>query len=167
MSDPEHTENPPPETEQAPKKRQAWKSLLIYGGILLAVYFGHVQIQTFLGQRALDNVALELISFDEALIRSAESGKPVLLDVSAIWCPSCRKLDSKVLSRPDVQALIEEHYVFTRVEFESDQGVALQERYGIKGFPTLLVLNSNGDRLRALNLTFDPEAFKTLLTRTH
>ncbi len=156
MSQPEAPQN-------TPKKSAIWKSLLVYGGILLAVYFGHVQIQTFLGQRALDTIALELISFDEALARSHESGKPVLLDVSAIWCPSCRKLDSTILSRPDVQQIIESRYIFTRVEFESEQGEKLQQRYGIKGFPTLLVLDSSGEVLNHLSLTFDPESFKGLL----
>ena len=163
------TPNPPPEPNdkkpppEPPKKFKGWKNLLIYGGILAVFYFGHVEIQTYLGEAALDKVALERVTLNEALKRSAASGRPVLMDVSAIWCPSCRKLDTQVLSDPSVQQTIEANYEFTRVEYESDEGVAVQKKYAIRGYPTLLILDSAGNKVRKLPLTFEPEAFKQLI----
>jgi len=145
------------------KKTEGWKSLLVYIAIMGAVYFGHGELQSFLGQRALEQLTLEQLSYDAALIRSSESGKPVLLNVSALWCPSCRKLDSKVLSDPDVQQAIEDNYVFSRVDYDTPEGELMRKLYPIRGVPTLLVLDSEGNALRRLPLTFNPDAFERSL----
>ncbi|WP_082086927.1 thioredoxin family protein [Teredinibacter purpureus] len=160
-------QNEPPSSLNTPQKKRfdGWRSLLFYGGILAVFYFGHVQIQTYLGEQALEKVTLERLTLDEALARSASTGKPVLADISAIWCPSCRKLDNQVLAVPSVQQAIEDRFIFTRIEFESEEGERVQAQYNVKGFPTLLILNANGTKIRDLPLTFDPEAFKSLLSQ--
>ena len=157
----------PQNASEAPEKKSfdGWRTLLIYGSILAAFYFGHVQIQTYLGERALEKVTLERLTLEQALAKAKLSGKPVLADISAIWCPSCRKLDNQVLAVPSVQQAIEENFVFTRIEFESEEGQRVQEKYGVKGFPTLLILDSSGEESHKLPLTFDPEAFKELLNQ--
>jgi thioredoxin-related protein len=33
------------------------------------------------------------------------------------------------------------------------------ETYGVRGFPTLLILDADGNLVRKLSLTFDPEQF--------
>lgn len=163
---PENTAEPNAVNKLPPKKRfEGWRSLIIYAGILAVFYFGHVEIQSFLGARALDKVTLERLSLDQALERANATGKPILVEVSAIWCPSCRKLDLKVLSKPDVQQAIEAKFIFTRVELESETGEMMQKRYGVRGVPTLLVLDSNGNAAKKLQLTFDPATFKQILAQ--
>lgn len=139
--------------------QSTWRTLLVYGILALIIYFGHEYLQTALGERALQQVPLEKLTLEEALSASRASGKPVLLDLAAIWCPSCRKLDQKVLSDPAVVEAIRNKYVFTRVEFESATGETVQQKYQVKGFPTLLVVDGNGDLIRQLPLSFDPREF--------
>lgn len=158
---PLHTQAEDPSPER--RKFEGWRSLLVYAGILALFYFGHVEIQTFLGERALAKVELDMPSLAVALKQARQEGKPVLLDVSAIWCPSCRRLDSTVLSNPEVKQAIEHRYVFSRVEYESLEGEAVQQRYGVRGFPTLLVLNGNGELIRTLPPSYDPDTFIKLI----
>lgn len=168
MAVPESDHSPlHPQTEDAaPERRkfEGWRSILVYAGILALFYFGHVEIQTFLGQRALARVELDMPSLAVALKQARQTGKPVLLDVSAIWCPSCRRLDSAVLSNSDVKQAIENRYVFTRVEYESLEGETVQQRYGVRGFPTLLVLNGDGELIRTLPPSYDPDTFIRLIS---
>ena len=105
----------------------------------------------------------EAISLEQALAVAGANGKPVLVDMSAIWCASCRMLDKKVFGDPAVQQAIRSHYVFCRIEYESDQGEALMETYNVRGFPTLLILDAQGNLVRELPLTFDPEQFISLI----
>lgn len=127
--------------------------------IPLGVYFANVELQSYLGRKALEEVKLESLTLEQAKTRAAKEGKSILADMSAIWCPSCRKLDRDVLARTDVQSAIEQKYVFSRIEYESPEGKAFAERYNITGFPTLLVLDAKGSSLRRLPLSYSPEEF--------
>ncbi len=146
--------------------KRKWRSIILFVVIATAVYFVNVEVQTYLGKKALAESGLAIHTLDEALSLAREQGDKgslVLADLSAIWCPTCRKLDKTVLSDEGVQKVIREGYLFARIEFESAEGEAFKARYGLTGFPNLLVLNGRGELIRKLDLEFDPEAFKEQL----
>lgn len=120
-------------------------------------------VQSYLGESAYEKTGLGTLTLTEAVQQAQASNKLVLADLSAVWCPSCRKLDKQVLSQPEVKAAIEQSFVFTRIEYDSAQGEAFMQRFDVSGFPTLLVLDDKGDKLVQLPLTFDPTKFKSLL----
>ncbi|PCK09557.1 MAG: hypothetical protein COA42_03355 [Alteromonadaceae bacterium] len=134
---------------------QRYSFLLIF----VALYLGYTEFQSALGRQALKNTGISMLSLDEAIIKAKLENKLVLADISAIWCPSCRKLDNNVLANPRVRESIEQNYVFARVEYESDEGEAFMHKYDVRGFPTLLVLDQEGAKIRKLGLTFDPDVF--------
>ncbi len=135
------------------------KRLAIIVALCLAAYFGQVEVNTYLGKRALAETGLEPLPLPEAFAKAKLENKQVLADLSAIWCPNCRKLDKHVLSQAEVKRAIAEKYVFARVEYESEDGQAFQKRYKVQGFPHLLVLDATGEVVRHLPLTFDPASF--------
>ncbi|MGJ8680831.1 thioredoxin family protein [Paraglaciecola sp.] len=120
-------------------------------------------VQSYLGESAYEDTGLGHLTLPEAIQTAKSSNRLVLADMSAVWCPSCRKLDKQVLSQADVKDVINQDFVFTRIEYDSEQGEAFMQRFNVSGFPTLLVLNDNGDKLVQLPLTFDPNKFKSLL----
>ena len=144
------------------KSKSLFQELVVMGLIFAAVYFGNQRVQSWLGARAIEQTGFEQISFDAAKARAAREQKPMLVDFSAIWCPPCRKLDSKVLADPTVNQRIQEKYVYVRLEYESDDR-ALFEAYGVTGFPTLLLMNADGKPYQRLGITLDPEKFITQL----
>jgi thiol:disulfide interchange protein len=86
-----------------------------------------------------------------------------LADMSAIWCPSCRKLDKQVFSDEEVKTQLNQGFVYARIEFDSPEGTHFMQNYQVTGFPTLLVLNANGEKLVQLPIKYEPLAFlKTL-----
>lgn len=127
--------------------------MAIFVGVIAGVYFGNVALQTHLGRDTLEATGLELRSFDAALVEAASTGKPVLVEMSAIWCPSCRTFDKNVLSDPAVYALIRERFVFARVEYEDEEGEAFMKRYGVKGFPHAFVVDAQGEVIKELRIT--------------
>ena len=136
-----------------------WRSWLSFGIIATTLYFGNVELQTYLGKQALEQVKFPALTLKQAFDKASRENKLVLADMSAIWCPSCRKLDAEVLSHPKVNQAINRDYVFVRIEYESAAGKAFQKRYNVHAFPTLLVLNPKGEKLRNLGLTFNKEEF--------
>ena len=146
------------------KDKALLRKILTWVGIAALVYFGNVQLQTWLGHRALAKTGLEIHSLEEGLSLAASSDRLVLASVSAIWCSSCRTFDSKVLSDEGVRRLIDEGFVFVRLEYESDEGKAFRERYDVEGFPRLLVLDANAEVVAYLPTVYDPAAFSRTLS---
>ncbi len=149
-------------TKKKPK-RPKWISWLPYVLLPALVYFGNVELQSYLGRKALNEADLNIITFDEALKVASRENKLVLADMSAIWCPTCRRLDQNVLAKDEVKKAIADKYIFSRIEYESDKGKAFMRKYQVSGFPTLLVLDSEGNKIRKLPLTFSPEEFVSYL----
>lgn len=146
---------------------QRW---LVKLGVLIffvvAGYYGNKAVQSHIGQQALDGTGLAVLTLDEALNKADQENKLVLADMSAIWCPTCRRLDKEVFSDESVKQVIDEQYIFARIEYESEQGKAFMQRYKVHGFPTLLVLNASGKKIRQLPLTFVPSEFVKLIDRS-
>lgn len=139
--------------------KRNWLRYLAYALIPLAAYFAMVEYQTMRGRQAMAATALDFQPLDVALAKARSSGKPVLADFSAIWCPTCRRLHTEVFGDPAVKAAITAGYELSAIDYESAEAPAFMERYGVTGFPTLLLLDGEGNLLRRLPLTFDPAAF--------
>lgn len=147
------------DANQTPGKRKSWMSWAILVAVMVAAYFINVEVQSWMGRKALAETGLVMLSLDDALTKAKQENKAVLVDMSAIWCPTCRKLDKTILSNVLVKQAISEKYVFSRIEYESDEGSAFMARYNVRGFPTLLILDANGAALKQLNLTFVVDEF--------
>ena len=84
---------------------------------------------------------------------SKSSGKPILYDFTAEWCPPCKLLNREVFADQASAAYINEHFVPVRVlDRQREEGrnrpevSELQQRYDITGFPTLIVQHPSGGR---------------------
>lgn len=93
--------------------------------------------------------------YDKALERAAKEGKYVLVDFSGSdWCGWCIKLDQEVFSKQAFKDYAKENLVLVLLDFprQKSQSKSVQERnqalmrkYGVRGFPTVLVLNPKGE----------------------
>lgn len=83
----------------------------------------------------------------EAFERAKQSGKRVLVDFGANWCPDCRIL-AGVLELPEVKSFLAMHYEVVNVDVgRFDRNMALVRRFGIaqlSGVPTIVIANADG-----------------------
>ena len=144
------------------------KIIDVLGIIILLIvigYYGNKSVQSYLGQQAIDETGLALHTLEQALGLAKSSNKLVLADMSAIWCPACRKLDKQVFSDERVKTQLRQDFVYARVEFESPQGESFMQNYQVTGFPTLLVLNAKGEKLVQLPINYEPLPFLATLEK--
>ncbi|HVG23069.1 MAG TPA: thioredoxin family protein [Thermoanaerobaculia bacterium] len=87
----------------------------------------------------------------EGLRLARESGKPLLLDFTAEWCQPCHLLDAQVFRVPVVARSINERFIAVRVvDRRHEEGSnpplvgSLQEKYGVRGFPTVVFADAGG-----------------------
>jgi protein disulfide-isomerase len=87
-----------------------------------------------------------------ALREAKETGKPILLDWGAKWCPPCTVLQTTIFKDP---AFIRETKAFIPVHLDGDTPQAQQwgDRFKILGYPTLIVLKPDGSELTRIGST--------------
>lgn len=154
---------------QQDQTRSPVRKILDVFGIIILIsvlgYYGNKAVQSYLGQQAIDETGLEILSLEQALKVAKGSNKLVLADMSAIWCPSCRKLDKQVFSDKGVQTQMSQDFVYARIEYDSAEGESFMQHYQVSGFPTLLVLNPEGEKLVQLPVSYEPLPFMATLKK--
>jgi thiol:disulfide interchange protein len=117
---------------------------------LVSAYFANVALQSHWGRQSQAATGLPNRSLADAVKIAAPAGQPILLQISAIWCPTCRHLDQTVMSDPQVRQLLTTGYVFARMDYESPEAEALLQKTNQSGFPLLLMMSPDGQFVRRL-----------------
>lgn len=90
----------------------------------------------------------------KALEKAKAENKPVLMDFTGSdWCGWCIKLDKEVFSTSTFKTYAEKNLVLLKLDFprrhplpasEKKQNEELASKYGIQGFPTIVILGADG-----------------------
>lgn len=123
---------------------------------LVAVYFLNIEVQSYLGRRAMQESGMNPVKIEEAL--EFEEGL-ILAQFSADWCGACRQMTEHVVSKPKVKSYINQHYTFSYVEFEEDENKQYFNKYAVGSLPTFLILSPSGDLIRRISYTLDADSF--------
>lgn len=93
--------------------------------------------------------------YDAALKQAAAENKHVLVNFSGSdWCGWCIRLDREVFSQSEFKDYAKENLILVLVDFPNSQpqsadqktaNDALAKKHGIQGFPTVLILNPQGE----------------------
>lgn len=136
---------------------------LRFGALLAVVYFGNVQIQTWMGKRAIEQTDLQFLGIEQGLAQGVRENKPVLVDFSAIWCGNCRVMHQTLFTDKAVQQVLAQDYVLVRVDYDAPEAEAFMTRYNVRYFPSLVVLSGDGTLLRRLPVPNAAAEFVDLL----
>jgi protein disulfide-isomerase len=116
------------------------------------------------------HAATWLTDLPAAKAQAAREGKIVLVDFTGSdWCGWCMKLKAEVFSQPEFEEYANKNLVLVEVDFprrkklseeQQKANFALQEKYKIEGYPTLIVLDGEGKKVGELGyVAGGPKAF--------
>ena len=101
-----------------------------------------------------------LTSYDQAQKEAQSKHKLLLMDFTGSdWCGWCIMLDKEVFSKPEFKEYASKNLVLLELDFSAHEKNAarnggpertLAMKYGIQGFPTVVVFDSDGKPLGAL-----------------
>lgn len=93
--------------------------------------------------------------FDAAKAEAAKDNKSLLMDFTGSdWCGWCIKLNEEVFQKDAFKEGVKDKFVLVELDFPQDtsklseetqkQNAELQEKYGIQGFPTIVLADAEG-----------------------
>lgn len=132
-------------------------SLAVIASVLL------LSSSAFAGSGWMDNI-------EKAKKKAKEENKLLLMDFTGSdWCGWCIKLDKEVFSQREFKKYAKANLILMEVDFPKgkklkkklrEQNDALKKEYGITGYPTIVVLDSDGNKVGKLGyMKGGPEPF--------
>ena len=127
-------------------------SLLSLLALLAGAFF--FSIASHAGPASEDHAAW-MTDFDAAKAKASTENKPMLVDFTGSdWCGWCIKLDGEVFSKQAFKDYAKENLILVEIDFPREkaqstelkaQNEALAKKYGVRGFPTILIINADGE----------------------
>lgn len=98
------------------------------------------------------------VDYDTALAVAKKRELPILINFSGSdWCSWCIKLDNEVFSKQEFLDWANDNIVLLKLDFPRNKNLipadqqkknqAVMEQYGIQGFPTIVLLDKDGETI--------------------
>ena len=86
-------------------------------------------------------------SLDDALKTAAKENKYVFLDVYTTWCGPCKYMSASIFPDKKAGEFMNPKFVNIKIDAEKGEGIDVAKKYAVKGYPTMLILDSKGKEL--------------------
>ena len=133
--------------------------------LLISIIAGAVFLYSSINQKnsfrdtnlSEESSAIWMTQFSEARAMAKNEGKPILMDFTGSnWCGWCVKLKKEVFTKPSFLGFANDNLILMTVDFPRgvhqeewlvDQNNKLLDQYGVNSFPTIIVIDYNGNLL--------------------
>jgi thiol-disulfide isomerase/thioredoxin len=89
-----------------------------------------------------------LRDFLEGQQLAREEGRLLFIDFETTWCGPCKLMDQWVFT---ADAVVEASASLVAVKVDGDEHPDLKEKFGVTGFPTMILLSPEGEELRRVS----------------
>ena len=87
-------------------------------------------------------------SWNEILSIAKKENKSIFIDISTSWCRYCKKMKANVFTDTEVANYYNSNFINVSVDAEKGEGTALARKYGTRGYPTFVFINSDGSLVK-------------------
>lgn len=121
---------------------------ILFIGLFALVVFG---IYSFRSPKVdfkvdtVDGIQFFKGTFHEALDKAKTENKPIFLDIYATWCGPCKKLKKTTFTDEEVGKYFNKNFINIAIDGETPEGKVLINKYHIRSYPSLLILDNKGE----------------------
>ncbi|MFO1368339.1 MAG: thioredoxin family protein [Marinagarivorans sp.] len=134
----------------------SWWGFLITFALVYAAVRG---LQHYWGVQNFADTGLPKITLAEALQRAQLENKPIIAELSATWCGTCRTMDRTVFNNPQVKEFLTQKAIYARIDEKDIEAEQFAATYNAQGYPMIILLNPRGELQRYLPITYLPGTF--------
>ena len=102
------------------------------------------------GLSQTDGIKFEAGTLQHALDKAKEAGKLVFLDAYTSWCGPCKMMSANVFPMDEVGRVFNPRFVSLKMDMEKGEGPKVAKRYGIEVYPTMLILDAEGNEIKRI-----------------
>ena len=111
---------------------------------------------------AMDGIQWFEGSVDAAFRQARSLNRPLFLYWGASWCPPCQQLKATVFRRPDFRQRLQQ-FVAVHLDGDSTDAQRWGERFGVLGYPTVILFDPRGRELARVPGGLELEAYARIL----
>lgn len=89
-------------------------------------------------------------TFAQVLKAAETDDKPIFIDIYTGWCGPCKYLSANIFPTQEAGEYMNARFINAKFDAEQGEGKVLASRYTVKGYPTMLILNSKGEEIGRL-----------------
>lgn len=169
------------QTGQMKNKNYTW--LLIFPIVLAASTFSMAFMKS-VEEVEQTSGNIKWMTLDEITVAQKTTPKPVIVDLYTSWCVWCKKMDESTFSDPTLISYINKNFYVLKFDAEAQQSVTFKDKvYDVQkinnrnvhqlawdwgnvngriGYPTIVILDNNMDKLQAFPGFKDVDAMTSL-----
>lgn len=100
---------------------------------------------------------------EQVLLQAKAENKLIFIDCYAVWCGPCKFMDKNIFPDEEVGNYHNTNFINLKYDMEKPYGIKVKEKYQVKGYPTYLYLDANGEVVhRGIGSTVDVASFLEL-----
>jgi len=88
--------------------------------------------------------------------------KIVFIDAFTTWCGPCKMMDRDVFTDKEVGQFYNKHFINAKIDMEKGEGPTIAQRYKVRGYPSFLFIDTNGEIVHRGIGYIKPDAFLAL-----
>lgn len=98
--------------------------------------------------------------FENVLKLAKQQQKMIFIDCYAVWCGPCKYMDREIFPDEAVGEFHNKNFINLKYDMEKPYGIRIKDKYQVKGYPTFLYLDPNGELVhRGIGSTRDAASF--------
>src|SRR5437867_3893888 len=99
--------------------------------------------------------------YEKAIERAQAEKKLIIADMFTDWCALCKKMDAETFAEPQLIQKMADEYVWLKLNTETEEdGKRLQKDFAILTYPTILVLDGQGEEVDRIDRFLSSPKFR-------
>lgn len=90
------------------------------------------------------------ITLKQAMKQATKERKWIFIDCYTTWCGPCKRMAENIFPRPEVGDFFNNSVITLKKDMQTEEGKEIAEKYGVRVFPTFLILNERGEEMNRL-----------------